>query len=168
MTKAAEATRYAPPLLQAVRRGADLLTPKARLEMRNPVEVGARNNTLLAFFFVRCEFREMGTPVARNLISVRCNFTISLFLEIHTQIRESQRGRDHRLRHRDLRVGPDVLHLPRTTGRSADRSSRGEKIVTVVRFNVDTSCVFPRFSKSRKFSTLSLCENHWLHSGPFG
>ena len=82
----------------------------------------------------------MGTPEARNLIGVRCNFTISLFLEIHTQVRESQRGRDHRLRHRDLRVGPDVLHLPRTTGRSADRSSRGEKIVTIqfVRFSVES------------------------------
>ena len=30
---------------------------------------------------MRCEFREMGTPGPRNLISVRCDFTIYLFLE---------------------------------------------------------------------------------------
>ena len=37
---------------------------------------------LLAFFFLaRCEFREVGTPEARNLISVRCGFTVYLFLE---------------------------------------------------------------------------------------
>ena len=36
---------------------------------------------LLAFFCRELEFREMGTPEARNLISVRCGFTVFLFLE---------------------------------------------------------------------------------------
>ena len=35
----------------------------------------------LAFFIVRCEFREMGTPEARNLTSVRCGFIFYLFLQ---------------------------------------------------------------------------------------
>ena len=37
--------------------------------------------THIFFIIVRCEFREMGTPEARSLISVRCDFTIYLFLE---------------------------------------------------------------------------------------
>ena len=40
-----------------------------------------RRDPLAIFKIVRCEFREMGTPEARNLISVRCDVTIYLFLE---------------------------------------------------------------------------------------
>ena len=41
---------------------------------------GEKRSTRI-FLIMRCEFREMGTPEARNLISVRCDFTIYLFLE---------------------------------------------------------------------------------------
>ena len=34
----------------------------------------------LFVFIVRCEFREMGTPEARNLISVRCGFTTYIYI----------------------------------------------------------------------------------------
>ena len=37
----------------------------------NPVPPS--RNSILAFFVVRSGFREMGTPEARNLISVRCD-----------------------------------------------------------------------------------------------
>ena len=68
----------------------------------------------LAFFkIVRCEFREMGTPEARNLMFVRCDFTIYLFLGGARKKREMGTPQDSKLKpdRRDLTILTNASRL---------------------------------------------------------